>query len=221
MPQAGGVVALCGDFKIIDLWRVAQTAPVLWSPGWLVTDWGLMIVSMMTPLTALQVSHVYRSSPSSCRAAAVAVFLGAYWTLWFTTILFLFPLAVVLQSIAGTTADFPASLMFALIHSASPIAQRARNGCHRTGRVAAFGVRNLSGCANQGLVTGASCIAACWPWMLVPMTVQSLHLTLMVLIGVYLFADRIAPTAPPAWRLPPAWETLFGPLWPGMPRIGA
>ena len=187
-------------------------------PGQLAADWWLMVVAMMTPLTALQVAHVRRSSLSGRRAAAMAAFLGAYWTTWFVTILFLFPLALALSSAVGDKADLPAALLLALIVSASPAAQRARNRCHRTGRIAAFGAWALAGCARQGLTTGASCVAACWPWMLVPTTVQSLHLTPMILVGAYLFADRIAPAAPPAWRLPPAWETLFGPLLTGSAR---
>ena len=47
--------------------------------------------------------------------------------------------------------------------------------------------------------------------------VQSAHLMPMILVGAYVFADRIAPAVPPLWGLPPAWDTLFGPLL----RLGA
>ncbi len=213
LPQTGVVIALCGNIRIADIWRIAQAAPNGWSPIQFAADWWLMVVAMMTPLAALQVSYVRRSSLPQSRVAAAAAFLAAYWTVWFVTILFLFPLVLTLQSTVGEEADLPVALLLALIYSASPAAQRARNSCHRTGRIEAFGASALAGCARQGLATGASCVAACWPWMLLPLTVQGLHLVPMILVGAYVFADRIAPAVPPAWGLPPAWGTLFGPLW--------
>jgi predicted metal-binding membrane protein len=219
LPQAGGVALLCGRTTIVDLWYLAQLTPRLWSLWGLVADWALMVVAMMTPLTALQVAHVRRSSLSSHRVASVTAFLAGYWATWFAAFPVLLILALSLASLVGEDADLPAALLIALAFSASPAAQWARNRCHRTGRIPAFGVRSLFGCARQGLANGTSCVAACWPWMLVPMAVQSSHLAAMFLVGAYLFADRISPAARVGWRLPPAWETLFGPHWGGDTRL--
>jgi predicted metal-binding membrane protein len=212
-PAAGGVASLCGAFGVMDLWQVVQAAPLLWSPGQLAADWVLMVIAMMTPLTALQIAHVGRSSLPGRRAVSVAAFLGGYWTTWFLAIFILFPLGLLVPAIVGDSVDLLAVLGLALAFSASPAAQRARNRCHRMGRIPAFGATALFACARQGLANGGSCVAACWPWMLVPMMAQSYHFLLMLLVGVYLFAERIAPPAQPAWALPPAFGTLFGPVW--------
>jgi predicted metal-binding membrane protein len=210
LPLAGEVAALCGDIGIMDVWRLAQDTPSLWSPVEVALDWGLMVVAMMTPLTALQVAHVSRSSLPRRRLIGVAGFLVGYWATWFAAIFVLLPLGVVISSVFGKVGDLPAGLLLALVFSASPAAQWARNECHRTGRIPAFGARAVTGCAKQGLFNGTSCVAACWPWMLVPMTVQSGHLVAMLLVGIYLFAERLVPASRPMWRLPPAFETLFG-----------
>jgi predicted metal-binding membrane protein len=212
-PAAGGVASLCGAFGVMDLWHVVQAAPLLWSPGKLAADWALMVIAMMTPLTALQVAHVGGSSLPARRSVSVAAFLSGYWMAWFLAIFALFPLGLLVPAVVGDSVDLLAAVVLALAFSASPAAQRARNRCHRTGRVPAFGATALFACARLGLANGASCVAACWPWMLVPMMAQSHHFLLMLLVGIYLFAERIAPPAQPAWALPPAFDTLFGPVW--------
>jgi len=46
--------------------------------------------------------------------------------------------------------------------------------------------------------------------MLVPLLVAEGHLPAMILAGLVLFADRVAPPAPVSWRLPPFVETFLG-----------
>lgn len=211
LPQGGMVASLCGTIGIGAFWGYLRTLP--WSLGFgpLVIDWVLMVVAMMTPLVSHQVARVAWSSRPQYKGVAVAGFLVGYWSIWCATIIVLMPAAAALSSVVGKGADLPVAIAIALIYSASPGAQRARNLCHRTAPVPAFGPGILTGSAGRGIAVGAGCIAVCWPWMLVPLTVQSGHLPVMILVGAYLFADRISPPAPTVWRVPPAFEVVFGP----------
>lgn len=210
LPEGGFVAGLCGNLSIGAVWFYISAVPWSWTVGPLAADWGLMIVAMMTPLVAPQVARIVWASRRERQLIAAAIFLLGYWVIWFLTMVVLIPAAMLVTWIFGADLDLLAALAVALVWSASPSAQRARNLCHRTRPIRAFGPGVLMDSAQRGLSVGASCIAACWPWMLVPIAVQSVHLATMILVGAYLFADRIAPPARATWRLPPAFETLCG-----------
>lgn len=205
----GAVAALCGRISVQALIGYLAALPWALGLGRLITDWGLMVVAMMTPLVSLQVARILWSSRPAGRPGAVSCFLLAYWGIWALSGLILIPVALIVSSTLGTAA-LMATLAAALMYSASPVAQRARNRCHRADPIPAFGVGIMTRSARAGLITGANCIGACWPWMLVPVMVQSYHFTAMIFVGLYLFADRIAPPAPPRWQRPPGIETLLG-----------
>ncbi|VVB48379.1 Putative metal-binding membrane protein (fragment) [Beijerinckiaceae bacterium RH AL1] len=92
----------------------------------------------------------------------------------------------------------------ALLWSASPVAQASRNRCHRLRPIAPFGPNTLRDAVVQGATSGAACVGACWPWMLVPAAAGGAHLAAMVLVTLLLLLERMAPAAPPHWRWPPA-----------------
>ncbi len=211
-PHNGTVAELCGSLSASEFGRLVLTAPWMLSPGQLALDWGLMVIAMMTPLIAPVVSYVRRSVSADRRQGAMVTFFVAYWAVWCAAFLVLFPLAVVLTTLVGDQAGLPVALLIAMIYSASPLGQKARNACHQTIRMAPFGIRAWVDGARQGIATGLPCIAACWPWMLVPLTAVAGHMALMVIVGIYLFAERIAPHARPVWQMPRALETFFGPL---------
>ena len=212
LPSGGQTAVFCGSFGFSQLWWLIQNAPWLLSPGKLALDWGLMVIAMMTPLIAPLLAYVRRSVSGEFRQGAVAAFLLAYWATWCASFVILFPLALGLLTLVGDQVDLPVALAIALVYSASPLAQRARNACHLALRIAPFGARAWLDSAWQGGVTGVRCMAACWPWMLVPITLVTGHTVLMIVVGIYLFAERIAPPARPVWQTPPALETVFGPL---------
>lgn len=216
LPQGGRVAEFCGNIRLSEIWRLAQAVPWLLSPSQLFIDWGLMVIAMMTPLIASPSAHVRRSVPPDRRTAAALVFLCAYWAIWCASFIILFPLAVALSTFAGDQANLPICLALALVFSASPLAQTARNACHKILRIAPFGTKTWIDSAAQGVISGTRCVAACWPWMLVPLAYQDGHTALMILVGIYLFAERIAPPSTAAWRIPPGFETLFGPFWSSM-----
>lgn len=210
LPQASAIAAICGRASLESL--VWSTGIALsWSPGLLALEWALMVLAMMTPLVAPQIAHVLRSSVRSRRLAAAATFLAAYLCWWLLAGILLLPLALLLSLMLPSEAGIFAMVVLASLWSASPAAQAARNRCHLAARIRAFGPGAYLDCLRQGTLTAAACIAACWPWMLVPMAVEAGHLAAMLAVMAYLFAERIAPAASPRWRLSPAFETVFGP----------
>ncbi|GAB2182913.1 copper chaperone [Roseibium sp. LAB1] len=207
---ASNVAALCGRLNALQtfflpeqdlpVWQIFQAAAA---------DWILMVVAMMAPLVAANVSYVGRVVHASQKAATSIAFLLGYLCVWILSGLLLVPIAFALASLGGWL-DLLVSAGIAVVWSMAPIAQWARNRCHGTGRIAAFGLAAQADGCWFGMRTGNACVLACWPWMLLPLQVETGHIALMALTGLFLFADRVAPPATPAWRLPPALETVFG-----------
>lgn len=213
VPQASSVASICGRLDFGVLAEPGQLRLLLPSPLRLAVEWGLMAVAMMAPLVAPQFAYVRRSSPPSRRWSAPAAMVAAYLLVWLLAGVLLLPLAFALSIVLpGQAVALVAALGLASLWSASPLAQAARNRCHVALRISPFGLRGYLDAARQGAATGAACVAGCWPWMLVPLMVEGVHVAAMLAVAIYLFAERIAPAARPVWRLPPAWETLLGPL---------
>jgi len=180
-------------------------APV---PGSEALSWTLMSVAMMGPLVSGQVAYVWRSVCDRQRRLAVTCFLTGYFAVWVASGLLLVP-AVRWFAGAPSSAGLGAAVVASLVWSASPMAQVARNRCHTTRRLAAFGPAAAADCAGFGGRTGCACVVACWPWMLVPRLLPGWHVPGMMMIGLFLFADRVAPAAAPRWRRPPAFATFW------------
>lgn len=206
----GTIAALCGRVSLQTAWGYLSAMP--WSLGFgpLATEWTLMIVAMMTPLVSMQIACIGRCSRSNARAIGMAAFLLGYWLAWVATGLLLIPFVFALTSELGSGLAFAGILGLALIYSSSPTAQWARNRCHRSHSVPAIGLSIFTRNFRSALAIGTYCITACWPWMLLPFTVQSYHLLTMALVGIFLFFDRIAPIAQPIWRLAPGLKALLG-----------
>ena len=213
-PQSSSFLALCGRLSLPDLATLIDLLLPLWSPWQLALHGSLMVIAMMTPLVALQISHIWRSTPKSRRVASTIAFLLAYYTCWLLVSVVLFFLLFAVPRFLAAWADTIIVAALTSMWSASPVAQAARNRCHKVLRIRAFGSQAYLDSLIQGVATGANCVVACWPWMMVPMVVDpSWHIAAMLIVTVYLFAERIAPVAPVSWQIPPAWETFLGPLW--------
>lgn len=209
LPVNASVAALCGRVNSVGLLLKPGLPGSGFDPGAVAADWILMVVAMMTPLVGAHVAYIGRSVHPSQKGPAITAFVLGYLACWLVSGVVLVPAALLLASL-GSGADLWLATAGAIVWSLSPLAQAARNRCHQLGRVAAFGVDAQADSCWLGLKTGVFCILVCWPFMLIPLFVQSGHFVTMIGIGLYLFADRVAPGAPPRWRLPPALETLFG-----------
>jgi predicted metal-binding membrane protein len=174
----------------------------------LILAWGLMVLAMMPPLLALPVAHVRHATLPSRRGRALAAFAAGYGAVWLMAGLALLPIAIAARTALSETTALPAAFGAALLWSASPTAQAARNRCHRLLRIGASGLKADRDCVRQGLATGLACTAACWPWMLVPTSIAGGHVAAMALVTVLIFLERLSPPERPRWRTPPVISVL-------------
>jgi predicted metal-binding membrane protein len=198
----GAIPALCGGLERVNLSELRLAMGPQWSVSHLVVGWLVMVFAMMPPLLAQPVLHVWRSSLASRRPRALLLFGCGYAMMWLAAGALLVPAAIGLKLAAGSAAQVVA-LCGGLAWSCSPIAQEARNACHRMRRVSVFGRTADTDCLRFGLCIGRSCLMACWPWMLVPIMFDEFHWLAMALVSIFLFTERLAPPAPATWRIPP------------------
>lgn len=210
-PIGGEVAAFCGQIDLHALWALLIGMPWSWGLLPLAADWALMVVAMMTPLVSVQIARLIWSSRPTRAPIAVAAFLASYWSTWCVAALFLVPLAVWFTATLGPNLAVWVLVLGALIYSGSPLAGWARNLCHRAEPIPAFGLGILTESTRGGLRIGLACCLACWPWMLIPVAVQDGHTLAMILVGLFLFFERIAPPSRPCWRAPAGFESIFGP----------
>ncbi len=173
-------------------------------------DWFVMVLAMMLPLVSSQVALVRNSVAHRTRFAATGWFLTGYVGMWTFFGVILRPLAELLLAPALSALGPLLWLCISITWSATPLAQLARNLCHKQQRVAAFGRKALVDSLFFGLRIGGLCFLSCWPWMVLPLLVDNLHLPVMVAVTLYMFADRISNPAAVQWRTPPAFQVLFG-----------
>lgn len=204
LPPRASLPALCGALSRLPLeeWQAAL-GPV--SPLSLLAAWGVMLLAMMAPLFAEPMRHVWFSSLPGRRGSAVLLCAAGYLAVWMVVAPAIILISWTLH--AGLSAGWAMLLVVAaaLAWSASPWSQRARNRCHRFLRVGAHGRRADRECLTQGLYSGAMCVSACWPWMVVPMLMTGYwHVIAMVSVSLWLTLERIMPPREARWQLPPA-----------------
>jgi predicted metal-binding membrane protein len=180
-----------------------ELAIALNPPARLFADWALMLLSMMPPLLAVPLMHVWQSSLPRRRLRALVWFVLGYGCIWMAAGPVLTGLALMLQLVAGEgLAAFTAALLLAMVWSASPWQRAALNRGHRLGRIGLFGWMADCECLSFGVVHALWCIASCWPWMLVPLVAGRWHLPIMVLAAAVMLRERLAAPDRPHWRLP-------------------
>jgi predicted metal-binding membrane protein len=209
LPKVLQIPELCGApvarFAVADL--PLALGPE-WSVTWLVAGWLVMVVAMMAPLLGQPLGHVWRSSLPGRRPWALLLFAIGYLLAWSAAGVVLVPAAAMLKLSLPEGAAAAVGQSIALLWSASPGCQRARNRCHRTYSLAACGRRADRDCLVYGTRWGLPCAAACWPWMLATMCVDQAHAAAMVIVAIVLFLERMAPPSVPVWQLPPAVQAL-------------
>lgn len=200
--------ALCGSLSLAAIGHQALLEVSITSPGLLAASWLVMLVAMMPPVLVQPVMHIRHRSPARRRWRALGLFAAGYAGIWMAAGLLLVPAGVLLRIVAPAAAAPVAALLLALAWSGSPAGQAARNRCHRLYRIAPFGRPADRDALRHGLLTGTFCAAACWPWMLLPMVVDGWHMAAMIVVAMILIAERAAPGARVAWRIPPVFQML-------------
>lgn len=177
-------------------------------PSSVMRGWMLMVAAMMPPLLVPAINHVLRSSFRDRRVDTVLSFALGYVAVWGAASIPLVPvLAIVGRFLPGWSGCL-VLLGVAIAWGSSPLAQFARNRCHRLRGINPFGLAADRDAFLQGLTTGVPCVLACWPWMLVPMSAPANGLALMALVTIFLFLESLAPPKPPSWQSPPAIRML-------------
>ncbi|MER8640184.1 DUF2182 domain-containing protein [Mesorhizobium sp. M1365] len=193
--------SLCGDLSRVAL----KDFPALLDPETIIalfSGWLAMLAAMMPPLLLQPLNVVWRLSPRTRRARAVALFCTSYLTIWAALGPLLISAAISMRSLLGLAA-LPAAMAASMVWSASPLCQAMRNRCHRTRHVGAVGIAADCDCLIFGLTYGLTCAGVCWPWMVAVMTVGKGHTMAMAATAVILFADRSAFPACSRWQAPP------------------
>lgn len=206
LPRQALMVNICGALSIPALRGSIGVMLVLISPWSLALSWLLMVIIMMPPLTAQSLFHVWHSSFPKRRSLTIAAFSFSYMGIWMMTVIIYIPLTIVLNIVAQKFLVQCGTVLFALIWSASPIAQLARNQCHKLFRIHPFGYRSFLDSSRYGFKTGIWCVISCWPWMLVPLIVQDFHVIMMIIVAFILYWERISPPQTPRWREPPIFS---------------
>lgn len=194
----------------LALWR----NPGAWRELWLINRptlaaaaWALMLLAMMPPLLHAPALALWRASLPRRRLRTLLLAACTYVALWMAAGALLLVAAMALRVLASAVTASPwlpslLGLALALSWDASPAGQRWRNRCHARPRLQAFGWAADRDSLQFGLQHGARCIAACWAWMLLPLTAASGHLPLMLLAAVVMQQGRSRCGDLPRWRWP-------------------
>lgn len=171
-------------------------------PGPLALSWLVMTVAMMLPLMSAPLRHVRDRSLRKRRARGIALFLAGYFMIWLIAGFALSALAWVINTLS---ADSPALLVlvvvFLALYEVSPLKQACLNRGHSHRELAAFGPAAELDALRFGWTHGAWCGGSCWGLMLLPLLFNSGHLTAMVLVTLWLIAERLERPVAPGWRL--------------------
>lgn len=208
LPPAYHLSAICGRVDATDIPDLLAAGLFVPSISTLAVGWTAMILAMMPLLLAGPAAHVRRCTLPRRRFRAILIFGLSYGMCWIVAGGVLIPMALLLGLVLGLWTAASLTLATALCWSASPLAQGARNACHRRRRIGAFGPAADLDCVRQGVTTGTACVGTCWPWMLLPALAGDAHLAAMAAVTVVVTTDRFAAPASLCWRVPP----LFRPI---------
>jgi predicted metal-binding membrane protein len=171
------------------------------SPEKLASGWALMLAAMMPPIVIAPLRHVRDRSFASRRARAMLLFVAGYASVWMVAGAGIQVLALAVRGAAlPALLGLGAAAATAVLWQTSPAKQWCLNRCHRLRQLAAFGAAADRDALMFGLTHGASCAGACWVLMLLPLVVGHGHLFGMLVVTLFIFAERLDHPAPLQWR---------------------
>jgi predicted metal-binding membrane protein len=176
-------------------------ALVLNLPAPLALSWVVMTAAMMPPVIAAPLRHIHNRSFARRRARAMVLFVAGYMLAWMAAGVGLQAVALAARSAAPASwAYFDVAAVTALLWQISPAKQWCLNRCHRRPHLAAFGAAADRDAFEFGLMNGVSCVGACWGLMLPMLLVQHGHMLAMIVVTLFVSAERLENPAPLAWR---------------------
>lgn len=204
-PNADTIAAICGRVDLRVLIDPSAWGVVL-NPYTMFFDWSVMLLLMMPLLLSQPIGHVLRLNLKIYKTVSVFIFSLAYFSIFVAAGVVLIPTAMLVSYF--TFDDFLLAV-FAILWSASPLAQSFRNLCHKYEAISVRGGRWLYGHVQAGWRHGTRCLMVCWPWMMLPLLIETAHTFAMIFVTLYLLSDRLAPAGTIRWRLPPALSMLW------------
>jgi predicted metal-binding membrane protein len=186
--------------------RTIEAVLLVNSPIGLALSWLVMLLAMMPLSLARPILHLWVRSLARRRTRAIVAFLFAYFAVWMAAgpVLLVIAVAVRMAAKGSDVLAIALALVLALLWRLCPIRQICLNRCHGLPRLSPFGLAANRDCLLFGVRTGAWCVGACWPLMVVPLVVDVMHLAAMLAVTLLLLNERLAPTRPVRWRLRPA-----------------
>jgi predicted metal-binding membrane protein len=211
--DAGGVTpsAFCASgTSWPQLWSSFGVALVLNAPAKFTADWALMVAAMMAPLLLAPLRHGWDRSFARRRARATLLFVAGYAAAWMVAgvVLQATALAALLAMPAAPIGGLGLVAAAAMGWQVSPAKQWCLNRCHRQPHLAAFGATADREAFDFGLTNGASCAGACWALMLLTFFAEQAHVLAMILVTLFVFAERLESPAPLQWRWRGAGKAL-------------
>ncbi len=150
-----------------------------------------MLLAMMTPLAWMPLTHVWNRSLAERRVRAVILFLCGYLGVWMMAMAVLILLAVALQLAAGTAISaFAIAAGIAIAWQMTPAKARYLKRCHAVRPLPAFGLAAEIASMQFGTEVGRACIVTCWAIMLLPLTVATGHVPIMLATALLMVSER-------------------------------
>lgn len=188
---------LAGGTQALARLRIALT---LNPPMQLLAPWLLMALAMAPPLVAASLRHLAVTAADQSRCW-IPTFFAGYAVVWVLAAPIFLVLELGIDLLAAKIAAPPLAVAatLALAWQASPWRRYALELCARivwwtslSGHPKGFGT---------GLMTGVGCLGACWALMLAPMSLAADARWPMVLITLFLFAERVVTLRPRQGRV--------------------
>jgi predicted metal-binding membrane protein len=164
-------------------------------PMQLVAPWLLMALAMAPPLVAASLRHFAITTADQSRYS-IATFFAGYAVVWVLAVPIFLILDLGIDLLAAKIAAPPLAVAgtLALAWQASPWRRYALELCARSVRRTSPGEHPRG--FETGLMTGIGCLGACWALMLAPMSLAADSRWPMVLITLFLLAERVVTLSP-------------------------
>jgi predicted metal-binding membrane protein len=166
----------------------------------LAIDWLLMVAAMMGPLLTGPVRHIRDRSLARQRARSVTLFAAGYAAVWMAA-------GAVLEAIAlgALAVESPLPIVIcvcaAAVWQCSPIKQQCVNRGHVHPELAPGGRAADAAAQRFGVTHGLWCAGSCWALMLLPLVATHAHAAVMVIVSLWIAAERLERPMPRAWRV--------------------
>ncbi len=168
----------------------------------LLIGWAVMLTAMMAPLLIPALRHVHARSLRRRRWRAGTLVTIAHVVVWTLGGIVLVAGASLLRSVSGHAGvALTLGLLAALGWQVSPLKQHCLNRHCAQPPIKSFGGAADRDAVRFGGTHAAWCLGSCWALMLVPLLVPAGHVAAMLVVSVWMWAERLDRPERPTWRL--------------------